>query len=107
MIHQGTLIAGIALLAAGTWLMRFAGVRLGNRLPISERSQQMLSDAATILLLAVAATTTLFEGHHFAGVARVAGVGFALLLAWRRAPLIMIILGAAAMTALLRFLGVP
>jgi uncharacterized integral membrane protein len=37
----------------------------------------------------------------------VAGVGFALLLAWRRAPLIMIILGAAAMTALLRFLGVP
>jgi uncharacterized integral membrane protein len=33
---------------------------------------------------------------------RVIGVGFALLLAWRRAPLIIIILGAALMTALLR-----
>lgn len=67
----------------------------------------MLSDAATVLLLAVAATTTLFEGQHFSGMARVAGVGFALLLAWRRAPLIIIILGAAMMTALLRYLGVP
>ena len=107
MSHQMMIVAGIGLLAAGTWLMRFAGVRLGNGLPLSERSQQMLSDAATVLLLAVAATTTLFEGQHFSGMARIIGVGFALLLAWRRAPLIIIILGAALMTALLRYFGVP
>ena len=67
----------------------------------------MLSDAATVLLLAVAATTTLFEGQHFAGMARLLGVSFAIILAWRRAPLIVIILGAACMTALLRYLNVP
>ena len=52
MTHQGMIIAGIALLAAGTYLMRFAGVRLGNRLPISERTQQMLSDASSNIVAA-------------------------------------------------------
>lgn len=66
-----------------------------------------MSDAATVLLLAVAATSALFEGAHFAGLARVLGVAFALFLAWRRAPLIAVILGAAAMTAALRYCGVP
>ncbi|MCZ4057873.1 AzlD domain-containing protein [Pantoea sp. LMR881] len=106
MNQQGMIIAGIALLAVGTYLMRFMGVKLGNRLPITERTQSLLSDAATILLFAVAATTTLFEGQHFAGMARVMGVLFALFLAWRKAPLIVIILGAAVMTAILRSFGV-
>lgn len=107
MSHQSLIIAGIALLAAGTYLIRLAGVRLGNRLSITERTQTLLSDAATVLLLAVAATSALFEGAHFAGLARVLGVAFALFLAWRRAPLIAVILGAAAMTAALRYCGVP
>ncbi|MBE5253792.1 MAG: AzlD domain-containing protein [Enterobacterales bacterium endosymbiont of Blomia tropicalis] len=107
MSENGAIIAGIGLLAAGTYLIRFAGVRLGNRLPISERTQSLLSDAATVLLLAVASTSTLFEGQHFAGMARVLGVLFAIFLAWRKAPLIMIIIGAAMMTAILRYLGVP
>ncbi|MCH9298990.1 AzlD domain-containing protein [Pantoea allii] len=106
-MNHPIIIAGIALLAAGTYAIRYAGVKLGNRLPVSERTQHMLSDAATVLLLAVAATTTLFEGQHFAGLARLLGVSFALFLAWRKAPLIVIILGAACMTALLRYLNVP
>ncbi|MGG6195468.1 AzlD domain-containing protein [Pantoea allii] len=106
-MNHPIIIAGIALLAAGTYAIRYAGVKLGNRLPVSERTQHMLSDAATVLLLAVAATTTLFEGPHFAGMARLLGVSFALFLAWRKAPLIVIILGAACMTALLRYLNVP
>ncbi|MBW1254093.1 AzlD domain-containing protein [Pantoea allii] len=106
-MNHPMIIAGIAVLAAGTYAIRYAGVKLGNRLPVSERTQHMLSDAATVLLLAVAATTTLFEGPHFAGMARLLGVSFALFLAWRKAPLIVIILGAACMTALLRYLNVP
>jgi len=106
-MNHPMLIAGIALLAAGTYAIRYAGVKLGNRLPVSERTQNVLSDAATVLLLAVAATTTLFEGQHFAGMARLLGVSFAIFLAWRRAPLIVIILGAACMPALLRYLNVP
>lgn len=106
-MNHPMIIAGIALLAAGTYAICYAGVKLGNRLPVSERTQNVLSDAATVLLLAVAATTTLFEGQHFAGMARLLGVSFAIFLAWRRAPLIVIILGAACMTALLRYLNVP
>ncbi|KTR46936.1 branched-chain amino acid transport [Pantoea ananatis] len=106
-MNHPMIIGGIALLAAGTYAIRYAGVKLGNRLPVSERTQNVLSDAATVLLLAVAATTTLFEGQHFAGMARLLGVSFAIFLAWRRAPLIVIILGAACVTALLRYLNVP
>ncbi|HAU5564336.1 TPA: AzlD domain-containing protein [Serratia fonticola] len=106
-MHNNLVIAGIALLAVGTYVMRFAGYRLGSRMQMSESVRNMLSDAATVLLLAVAVTTALFEGSHFAGVARIAGVLFAMFLAWRRTPLILVIIGAAAMTALLRYLGVP
>ncbi|KJV25756.1 AzlD domain-containing protein [Pantoea sp. SM3] len=106
-MHNNLVIAGIALLAVGTYVMRFAGYRLGSRMQMSESVRNMLSDAATVLLLAVAVTTALFEGSHFAGIARIAGVLFAVFLAWRRTPLILVIIGAAAMTALLRYLGVP
>ncbi|AEX53490.1 inner membrane protein [Rahnella aquatilis CIP 78.65 = ATCC 33071] len=107
MTSHSLMIAGIALLAAGTFLMRVAGYRLGSRLNFSPATQTMLSDAATTLLLAVAATSALFEDQHFAGFARVTGVGVALLLAWRKAPLMVIIIAAAAVTALLRGLGIP
>lgn len=52
-----------------------------NRLAFSERSQALLSDAATVLLFSVALATTFYEGEHFAGMARVLGVAFAVFLA--------------------------
>lgn len=66
-------IIGIALLSAGTYLMRLGGAKLGSRLALSERSQALLSDAATVLLFSVALATT-HEGEHFAGMARVLGL---------------------------------
>lgn len=60
-------IAGIAILSLGTYLMRLGGAKLGNRLAFSERSQALLSDAATVLLFSVALATTFYEGAHFAG----------------------------------------
>lgn len=66
-------IAGIAILSLGTYLMRLGGAKLGNRLAFSERSQALLSDAATVLLFSVALATTFYEGAHFAGMARVSG----------------------------------
>lgn len=98
-------IIGIAVLSVGTYLMRFGGAKLGNKLALSERSQALLSDAATTLLFAVALAATLYEGEHFAGMARVLGVMFALFLAWRKMPLIVVILSAAVVTALLRLAG--
>ena len=64
-------IVGIAMLSLGTYLMRLGGAKLGSRLAFSERSQALLSDAATVLLFSVALATTFYEGEHFAGMARV------------------------------------
>lgn len=106
MANMTLVICGIAILSAGTYLMRLGGAKLGNKLALSERSQALLSDAATTLLFAVALAATLYEGEHFAGMARVLGVMFALLLAWRKMPLIVVIISAAVVTALLRLAGV-
>lgn len=38
--------------------MRLGGAKLGSRLALSERSQALLSDAATVLLFSVALATT-------------------------------------------------
>ena len=99
-------ILGIAILSAGTYLMRLGGAKLGSRLALSERSQALLSDAATVLLFSVALATTFYEGDHFAGMARVLGVAFAVFLAWRKMPLIVVIVAAAVVTALLRVAGI-
>jgi predicted branched-subunit amino acid permease/uncharacterized membrane protein len=99
-------ILGIAILSAGTYLMRLGGAKLGSRLALSERSQALLSDAATVLLFSVALATTFYEGEHFAGMARVLGVAFAVFLAWRKMPLIVVIVAAAVVTALLRVAGI-
>ena len=98
-------IVGMAILSAGTYLMRLGGAKLGSRLALSERPQALLSDAATVLLFSVALATTFYEGEHFAGMARVLGVGFAVFLAWRKMPLIVVIISAAVITALLRLAG--
>lgn len=101
-----SVIAGIALLAIGTFAMRFAGYKLGERMPLSERARTLLADAAILLLLAVAATSTFYEAGRFAGYARLTGVVVALLLAWRKAPLIVVIIAAAVATAGMRYAGI-
>lgn len=106
MTSVALIIGGIATLSIGTYLMRLGGAKLGSRLALSEHSQALLSDAATTLLFAVALASMLYEGEHFSGMARVLGVLFALFLAWRKMPLIVVILSAAVVTALLRLVGI-
>ncbi|PHM30214.1 AzlD domain-containing protein [Xenorhabdus innexi] len=106
MADYSLIIIGIAILSLGTYFMRFGGAKLGNKLALSERSQALLSDAATTLLFAVALAATFYEGENFAGMARVLGVAIAVFLAWRKAPLIVVILSAALITALLRYAGI-
>ena len=68
--------------------------------------RQLLEAAAVIMLAALVATTALTEGHGFSGFARPAGVLVAGVLAWRKAPFLVVVLAAAVVTALLRILGV-
>lgn len=100
------ILAGLALLSGGTYLMRLAGAKLGNRLTFSETAKSLLSDAATVLLFSVAIATTFYENDHFSGIARVTGVAVAVFLAWRKVPLIAVIIISAAITATLRQFGV-
>jgi len=100
-------IAGMAVLAAGTYAIRLAGPALRTRISFPARAEQLLEAAAVVLLAALVATTALTQGHASAGWARPAGVLVGGVLAWRKAPFLVVVLTAAAVTALLRLLSVP
>ncbi|MEW1778018.1 AzlD domain-containing protein [Streptomyces sp. NPDC086777] len=96
----------ILVLSLGTYAFRLVGPALHGRVEIPARVQELAAAAAVVLLTALLATGALTEGGGFAGIARPAGVLAAGVLAWRRAPFVVVVLGAAAVTALLRAAGV-
>src|SRR6202020_325164 len=97
--------AGLPTLAAGTYAIRFAGPALRTRMAFPPRAEKLLEAAAVILLAALVATTALTEGHGFAGLARPAGVLVGGVLAWRKAPFLVIVLAAAATPGLMSALS--
>lgn len=98
--------AVILALAAGTYVLRLAGPVLHGRVTLPARVRELLSAGAVVLLVALLATGALTEGGGFAGWARPAGVLAGAVLAWRRAPFAVVVLGAAGVAALLRAVGV-
>ncbi|WFE29540.1 AzlD domain-containing protein [Solwaraspora sp. WMMD791] len=102
-----TVIAVVLALAVGTYAFRVTGVLLADRLTLSAPLRRLLPIAAATLLAALAATAALTEAAGFAGYARPVGVLVGVVLAWRRAPFVLVVVAAAATTAVLRLLGVP
>ena len=115
-------ITAILVLAAGTYAFRLAGPLLRARLArahgstggagggaaaLPPRLTEVLSTAATVLLVALVATASLTDGGSFAGIALPAGVLTGGVLAWRRVPFVVVVVVAAAVAAGLRALGVP
>ncbi len=100
-------IVAVLVLVFGTYAFRVAGPLLRDRVELSERSKELLSTAAVVLLVALVATASLMAGKQFAGVALPAGVLVGGVLAWRKAPFIVVVIAAAASAAGLRLLGVP
>lgn len=101
------LIAAIIALGVGTYAMRLGGVLLRGRLELSATLERLLPMAAAALLAALAGTAALMAGTGFAGLARPLGVLAGGVLAWRKAPFVVVVLAAAATAALLRLAGVP
>ncbi|GAA2267999.1 AzlD domain-containing protein [Streptomyces atrovirens] len=99
-------VAVILALAVGTYAFRLVGPVLHGRVELPVRVRELLSAGAVVLLVALLATGALTEGGGFAGWARPAGVLVGGVLAWRRAPFAVVVLGAAATTAALRGMGV-
>lgn len=97
--------AAIGGLAAGAYLFKVVGlVVLGGReLPAPVARGVALLPAA--LLPALVAVQTLSTGHELVVDARIAGVGAAVIAAWRKAPFPVVILLGAAVTAAVRALA--
>jgi hypothetical protein len=94
----------IAALAVATAALKVAGpLALGGReLPV--RALGIVELLASALLAALVVVETFGNGRSLTVDARVLGVAFAAVALWRRAPMIVVVLGAAGVTALARLL---
>ena len=101
-----TLTIPLLALIIGTYALRMVGPALRTRVTISPRIDKVMTTAVAVIFVALVATSTLLVGKDFAGFALPAGVAVAAVLAWRRAPFVVIVLAAAATTAGLRWVGV-
>jgi branched-subunit amino acid transport protein len=97
-------VIAVLVMAAGTYAFRVAGPLLRERIEVPERIRELLSTAALVLLVALVATASLMSGRHLAGVALPVGVLAGGVLAWRKAPFIVVVIVAAGCTAGLRLL---
>lgn len=104
---MSTLLLAVLVLSVGTFAFRLAGPLLGDRVSLSPRVEETVTLATVVLLVALVATVALYESKDFAGYARPAGVLVGGVLAWRKAPFVVVVIAAAATAAGLRLLGVP
>ncbi|WP_155059833.1 AzlD domain-containing protein [Streptomyces blattellae] len=98
-------VAMMLALAVGTYAFRLVGPVLYGRVELRPKVRESMSAGAIVLLAALLATGAMTEGGDFAGWARPVGVVVGGVLAWRRAPFVVVVLGAAVTTAVLRAAG--
>jgi branched chain amino acid efflux pump len=92
----------IAVLALATAVLKLAGpLALGGR-PLPGRALNVVELLASALLAALVVVETFGNGRSLILDARVLGAAFAVIAVWRRAPMIVVVLGAAAVTAVAR-----
>jgi Branched-chain amino acid transport protein (AzlD) len=94
----------IAVLALATAALKLAGpLALGGR-PMSASALNVVELLASALLAALVVVETFGKGRALTLDARVLGAIFAAVALTRRAPMIVVVLGAAAVTAIARLL---
>ena len=95
----------VFLLAAGAYFFKALGlVVIGDR-PLPPVLERCLSLIPAALIAALIFKDTFSIGQHLQFDARAAGVGAAVVAAWRKAPLILVIVIGAAVTAAVRSLA--
>ena len=96
----------VLAVGAGTVAIKAAGpVLLGGR-PLPERLQRIVAMLAPALLAALVATAALGSGQQLVLDARVIGLGVAGLASLLRAPILLVVIVAAASAAVARLVGV-
>jgi hypothetical protein len=94
----------IAALALATAVLKLVGpLALGGK-PLHADAFAVIELLASALLAALVVVETFGHGRSLVIDARVAGVAFAAFLLWRRAPMTVVVVGAALVTALVRLL---
>ncbi|WP_277830739.1 AzlD domain-containing protein [Speluncibacter jeojiensis] len=93
---------GVLVLALGTYGFRVSGPLLSTRITLSPKASRIMAVAAVVMLTALAVNSALLDGRAVADWSRPAGVAVGAVLAWRRAPLVLVVLAAAGTAALLR-----
>ena len=95
----------VVLLAAGAYGFKVLGlIVLGGR-QVPPPLERCLALIPAALIAALVVKDTLTVGQHIQIDARAAGVGVAVVAAWRRAPLIVVIVLGAVVTAAVRALS--
>jgi branched chain amino acid efflux pump len=95
----------VAVLALATAGLKLAGpLAFGGR-PMNPKALNVVELLASALLAALVVVETFGKGRSLVLDARVLGAAFAAVAVWRRAPMIVVVLGAAAVTAIARLLS--
>ncbi len=92
-------------LAAGAYFFKVLGLVLIGDRSLPQVLERCLGLIPAALIAALVFKDTFSIGQHLQIDARVAGVGAAVVVAWRRAPLILVIVIGAGVTAAVRALS--
>lgn len=92
----------VVVLAIGAYGQRLVGMFLIKHDRVGHRTTALLAALPVAIMCAVAAEQTFSTGGELVLDARVAGVGAAIVCAWRRLPLYVTICATAMVTALFR-----
>lgn len=95
----------VCSLAAGAYACKVLGLVVVGSRRLPPPLERCLTLVPAALLAALVVKDTLSTGQDLVVDARLAGVGVAAVAAWRRAPLIVVIVLGAAVTALVRRVG--
>ena len=92
----------VAVLAVGVYGQRALGMALIDPKRMGDRSRQVLTMVPLSILCAVTALQTFSSQGELVFDARVAGIAAASLLSWKRAPMFVVVVAAAGVTAAVR-----
>ena len=100
-----TVWGAVLATAAGCYGLKLAGLSLPERVLARPLVRKVAALMPIALLAALAATETFSTGRTLVIDARAAGLAFAVVALILRAPFLVVVIGAAAVTAGLRGLG--
>lgn len=95
----------LGALTVAAYAFKAVGVLAFDGAPLRGRMGRMVALMPAALLAALVAIQTVTDGRELVVDARLAGLGFATVAAWRRWPFVVVVVGAAAVTALVRWVA--